>query len=89
MNGKKPMLRTLQALALAWAISDLPGGALGIAQEAPARASHLVIIGVDGMSPDGIDRADTPTLDRLRERGAWSFHARACCRPAAVRIGPQ
>jgi hypothetical protein len=38
---------------------------------------HVVIIGVDGLSPDGIRRADTPTLDGLMKKGAFSLKARA------------
>jgi len=33
-------------------------------------------VGVDGLSPDGILRAEAPNLKRLREQGAWTFHAR-------------
>lgn len=40
-------------------------------------AEHVVIIGVDGMSPDGIRNADTPVLDSLIAAGAASMHARA------------
>lgn len=38
---------------------------------------HVVIIGCDGMSPDGVQKADTPVMDRLMQEGAYSFHARA------------
>ncbi len=44
---------------------------------APEPAAHVVVIGVDGMSPDGIRNASTPNLDGLMERGAHSFRARA------------
>ncbi len=43
---------------------------------ASAQAKHLVVVGVDGLSPDGILRAEAPNLKRLREQGAWTFHAR-------------
>ncbi len=39
-------------------------------------AQHVVIIGLDGCSPDGIRKAKTPHLDELRRNGAWTFHAR-------------
>lgn len=41
-----------------------------------AQVKHLVVVGVDGLSPDGILHADAPNLKRLREQGAWTFHAR-------------
>jgi predicted AlkP superfamily pyrophosphatase or phosphodiesterase len=41
-----------------------------------AQVKHLVVVGVDGLSPDGVLHADAPNLKRLREQGAWTFHAR-------------
>ncbi len=38
---------------------------------------HIVVIGVDGLSPDGITKAHTPTLDKLMKNGAYSFKAQA------------
>jgi len=38
---------------------------------------HVVIIGVDGLTPDGIRKGDTPNLDRLMKEGAFSLKARA------------
>lgn len=37
---------------------------------------HVVVIGIDGMSPDGIQKAETPNMDALMENGAHTFHAR-------------
>ena len=37
---------------------------------------HVIIIGIDGMSPDGIKHADTPVMDKLMEIGAFTMHAR-------------
>lgn len=42
-----------------------------------APAAHVVVIGVDGLSPDGIRNAETPHLDRIMREGAFTFHARA------------
>lgn len=39
--------------------------------------SHVVLIGVDGLGPDGIHGTETPVLDALIARGAHSFRARA------------
>ena len=38
---------------------------------------HVVIIGVDGLSPAGIRQATTPTLDSLMKQGASTLEARA------------
>ena len=49
-------------------------------QLAPANAlpgvQHVVVIGVDGLSPDGVVTASTPNFDRLRRDGASTLHAR-------------
>jgi arylsulfatase A-like enzyme len=37
---------------------------------------HVVVIGCDGMSPDGVVKADTPVMDRLMKSGAFTLHAR-------------
>jgi len=39
--------------------------------------NHVVIISVDGLRPDALDLANTPTLDALRAAGAYSFRAQA------------
>jgi len=41
-----------------------------------AQVRHMVVIGVDGLSPDGIHHAQAPNLKRLRDEGAWTFQAR-------------
>ncbi len=38
---------------------------------------HVVIIGVDGMSPNGIQNANTPMLDSMIQNGAATMHARS------------
>lgn len=40
-------------------------------------AAHVVVIGIDGLSPDGIRTAHTPVMDRMIQGGAYSLHARA------------
>lgn len=42
----------------------------------PRRIKHVVVIGVDAMSPEGIRHANTPTLDTLSQMGAFTFTAR-------------
>ena len=39
-------------------------------------ADHVVVIGVDGMSPAGLRKARVPTIDAMRAAGSWTYHAR-------------
>lgn len=41
------------------------------------RAERVVVVGIDGLSPEGIGLAATPVLDRLVREGASSMQARA------------
>jgi hypothetical protein len=50
-----------------------PAPAVSVAA-APAR--HVIVIGVDGMSPDGVMKADTPVMHEMIRTGASSLHAR-------------
>lgn len=47
----------------------------------PARAADLtprfIVIGVDGLSPDGVDKALTPVMDRFMIEGSYTLKARA------------
>ena len=47
------------------------------AQAADPEVKHVVIVGCDGMSPDGVQKADSPVIHRLMREGAHTFHARA------------
>lgn len=42
-----------------------------------APAKHVIVIGIDGMSPDGIAQAPTPVMDKLMAEGAFHLRARA------------
>ncbi|WP_136466112.1 alkaline phosphatase family protein [Flagellimonas onchidii] len=42
-----------------------------------AQIEHVVVIGIDGMSPDGIQNARTPMLDSMIQKGASTMHGRA------------
>lgn len=44
--------------------------------QAAAIAEHVVIIGCDGMSPDGVRHAKAPVMNGLMKRGAYTLHAR-------------
>lgn len=43
----------------------------------PCSIKHVVIISIDGLRPDALEQADTPTLDALRAQGAYSPAAQA------------
>lgn len=38
---------------------------------------HVIVIGFDGLSPDGLANATTPVFDKLMREGAFTMHARA------------
>lgn len=38
---------------------------------------HVVVMGFDGLSPDGLENANTPNFDKLISEGASTMHARA------------
>lgn len=40
------------------------------------KAGHVIVIGVDALSPDGVMKAKTPVLHDMMARGSWSLHAR-------------
>jgi membrane-anchored protein YejM (alkaline phosphatase superfamily) len=40
-------------------------------------APHLIVIGIDGLSVDGVMKAKTPRLHELISRSAWTMEARA------------
>lgn len=42
-----------------------------------AEVEHVLVIGVDGLAPIGIETAQTPHMDSLMARGAHTFRARA------------
>ena len=46
---------------------------------APLRsaADHVVLVGIDGLSPEGLRRVDAPAFRELMKTGAYTFHARA------------
>src|SRR5690349_19942358 len=46
------------------------------ADERPAGIEHVIVIGVDGLSPDGIRKAETPNIDRMVANGAVKWNVR-------------
>jgi predicted AlkP superfamily pyrophosphatase or phosphodiesterase len=65
-SGK--MLRFACAFLVVAAICQTPTMA--------AEVEHMVIIGCDGMSPDGVQKAQTPNMHQLMNAGAFTMHAR-------------
>jgi len=49
---------------------------LPFAVAAAIAADHVVILGFDGMSPDGVQKATTPVFHDLMRRGAYTLHGR-------------
>ncbi|WPP50840.1 alkaline phosphatase family protein [Catalinimonas niigatensis] len=46
-------------------------------EENPALdVKHVIVIGVDGMSPNGIMNASTPVMDDMMQNGSYTLHAR-------------
>lgn len=58
-------------LALALALAPMPA----LAQAPPRPYDHVVVVSFDGMRPDGMERAEAPTLHRLRAEGAAALRA--------------
>src|SRR6266550_610652 len=67
-NAVKLVTYQIQGLITAFAFVFAP--------DAFAQAKHMVIVGCDGMSPDGVLKAKSPVMRRLMKEGAWSLHAR-------------
>lgn len=57
-------------------IAVLASAALQATEPVPG-IRHFIVIGCDGMSPDGIRVAKTPVMHELMVRGSYSLHARA------------
>jgi len=47
-----------------------------LALPASAQVKHMVVIGCDGMSPDGVRKADAPVMKRMMREGAFTLHGR-------------
>ena len=45
-------------------------------QELPAGIEHVIVIGVDGLSPDGIHKANTPVIDSMIAHGSVKWDVR-------------
>lgn len=56
---------------------DAPHAAAQADAALSPRVRHVIVIGVDGLSPDGVRTADTPNMQDMMANGAWSLNARA------------
>ena len=70
------MTISLRGLLLTLAIALAPAAAAWCNPAVAPRVAHVIIVGVDGMSTDGVSKADTPTLHDMMNRGSWTLHAR-------------
>lgn len=50
---------------------------ISVKAQAPSPVKHVVVIGFDGLSPDGLEHANTPNFDKIISEGASTMHARA------------
>jgi predicted AlkP superfamily pyrophosphatase or phosphodiesterase len=64
MKLKKILRAALIFLSAAAAMAQVPG------------VEHVVIIGCDGMSPDGVREAHSPVMRRMMREGSFTLHAR-------------
>ncbi len=69
---KNPIKAVLLLLAV---VASMPGAARAQPDATP-KAAHVIIVGVDGMSTDGVLTADTPTMHDMMKHGSWTMHAR-------------
>ncbi|MSU49719.1 MAG: hypothetical protein EXS37_11650 [Opitutus sp.] len=77
------MKRLLRTLLVATALSFPP------AIVAKPLVGHVVVIGVDGLSPLGILNTDTPQINALVQRGAHTWHARGVMPTSSSPNGPR
>lgn len=84
-SGKSRLASILAVIAcLAWpssgvvAQSELQSSAQSPSGDTiPAkRVRHVIVIGVDGLSRDGVLNAETPTMRDMMAKGSWTVHAR-------------
>ncbi|MDX2130802.1 MAG: alkaline phosphatase family protein [Planctomycetota bacterium] len=47
------------------------------AEPAAPGVTHVLVIGIDGLSPEGIEISDTPHMRQLIRAGSWTINARA------------
>jgi len=62
-----------------WTLTIITALNIGCSHEAAEptpKANRVIVIGVDGMSPDGMSNSPTPTIDAIIEQGSYTMTAR-------------
>src|SRR5262245_6988297 len=70
------MMRELRACVVLVAALALPPAASPQQTPGASGVDHVLLIGVDGLSPEGIKRTETPFLHELMAAGAYTLAAR-------------
>lgn len=63
-------------LLLASVVLVAAGARAAAAGARGVRPKHVLFLGFDGLCPRQVERAKTPTFDRLRKEGSWSYSSR-------------
>lgn len=71
MDLRKGIKNIVVVVAACWLVSCTEKS-----DKPPGGIAHVIVIGVDGLSPDGIRQAPTPVLDSLIAAGAVKWKAR-------------
>ncbi|TVQ66397.1 MAG: hypothetical protein EA360_06055 [Balneolaceae bacterium] len=80
MKNKRPQFFQKYPFALIFGLLLFSSGSTLYSKSSPNDenfAKHVIVLGIDGLSPDGIRTAKTPVLDLFMNGGAYSLHARA------------
>ncbi len=70
------MIRSLFKNAIALLLTALLFTSCNNTKQSPSGIEHVIVIGVDGMSPNGIRNAKTPVLDSMIANGSIKWKAR-------------
>lgn len=81
------MYKPTRGLALSIAMLSISMWSASASAEPERRASHVIVIGVDGLSPDGVKNAQTPNIDEMMNNGSWSMGARGVFLPPVPPTG--
>ena len=76
-EGSHSTLKFISILLLTIGITSLWSCNNKQVENADQEVRHVIVIGFDGLSPDGIQNSNTPTFDRLINEGASTMHARS------------
>lgn len=77
-NYKRVLPETLLIKSLLMTIILCSLGSCAIKEQGKSpKVKHVVVIGFDGLSPNGLEKASIPTFDKIISEGASSMHARA------------